>query len=92
MTRFSNLGGARNPITLHTLIGFIEKALGRKATIVGKPFHIAVIKETWADIRKAKRLLDWGPLTTPEEGFKPRRLAYREPHVAEGYPALIWTH
>lgn len=65
-----NLGGGRNPISLQTVIAFIEKALGKKAVIAGKPFHIADIKETWADISKAERLLGWKPAVSPEEGFQ----------------------
>jgi len=65
-----NLGGGRNPITLQTVIAFIEQALGKKANITGQPFHIADIKETWADISKAKRLLGWDPQVQTEEGFR----------------------
>lgn len=65
-----NLGGGRNPITLQTVIGFIEKALGKKAQISGKPFHIADIKESWADITKAEALLDWKPRVSTDEGFQ----------------------
>lgn len=65
-----NLGGGRNPITLQTVIAFIEKALGKKAIIAGQPFHVADIKETWADITKAGRLLGWQPQVTPEQGFQ----------------------
>jgi nucleoside-diphosphate-sugar epimerase len=28
------------------------------------------MKATWADITKAKRLLNWQPEVSPEEGFK----------------------
>jgi nucleoside-diphosphate-sugar epimerase len=65
-----NLGGGRNPITLQTVIAFIENALGKKAVIDLKPFHIADIKETWADISKAERLLGWKPQVAPEVGFQ----------------------
>ena len=65
-----NLGGGRNPISLQTVIAFIENALGKKAKIEGKPFHIADIKETWADISKAERLLGWKPQVTPQVGFQ----------------------
>jgi nucleoside-diphosphate-sugar epimerase len=76
-----NLGGGRNPISLHTIIGFIEKALadrGRrtedggqiKARIDGHPFQAVDMKETWADITKAGRLLGWQPQVSPEEGFR----------------------
>jgi UDP-glucuronate 4-epimerase len=65
-----NLGGGRNPITLHTVIGFIEQALGKKATIAGQPPQAADMKETWADITKAGRLLGWQPTVSPAEGFQ----------------------
>ena len=65
-----NLGGGNNPITLQTVIAFIEKALGKKAIIDGKPFHIADIMETWADISKAGRLLGWKPQIAPMDGFQ----------------------
>ncbi len=65
-----NLGGGRNPISLQVVIAFIEKALGKKAVIAGQPFHIADIKETWADISKAERLLGWKPQISPEQGFQ----------------------
>jgi len=65
-----NLGGGRNPISLQTVIAFIEKALGKKALIANKPFHIADIKESWADIAKADRLLGWKPIVSNEEGFQ----------------------
>lgn len=65
-----NLGGGNNPITLQTVIAFIEKALGKKAIIDVKPFHIADIMETWADISKAERLLGWKPQIAPMDGFQ----------------------
>jgi nucleoside-diphosphate-sugar epimerase len=73
-----NLGGGRNPLSLQTIIAFIEHALGRKATIAGQPIHAADIKETWADITKAKKLLDWTPQVTPEDGFQRTVDWYRE--------------
>lgn len=65
-----NLGGGRNPISLQTMIAFVEEALGKKATIAEKPFHVADIKETWADITKARQLLGWQPSIAPNEGFQ----------------------
>ena len=65
-----NLGGGNNPISLNEVIGFIETALGKKATYDHKPFHIADITETWADITKAKRLFDWSPEISPMDGFQ----------------------
>ncbi|WP_020676290.1 NAD-dependent epimerase/dehydratase family protein [Geopsychrobacter electrodiphilus] len=65
-----NLGGGNNPISINEVIRFIEQTLGKKALIAHKPFHIADIKETWADIAKADRLLDWQPQVAPYDGFK----------------------
>lgn len=65
-----NLGGGRNPISLQSVIAFIEKSLGKRARISGQPFHIADIKESWADITKAGRLLSWQPQVAVENGFQ----------------------
>ena len=64
-----NLGGGRNPKTLSYILGLIQEGVGKKAIIDQKPFHVADLKETWADISKAKKLLDWEPQTSPEEGI-----------------------
>jgi nucleoside-diphosphate-sugar epimerase len=65
-----NLGGGNNPISLNTVIGMIERMLGKRAIIQNKDFHIADIKETWANISKAEKLLDWKPEISFEEGIK----------------------
>ena len=65
-----NLGGGRNPMTLLALISLIEKALGKKAKITGRPASPADMKETWADISKAGRLLGWAPTISAKEGFR----------------------
>jgi nucleoside-diphosphate-sugar epimerase len=65
-----NLGGGRNPVSLNTIISMIEELFCRKAKIDYKPFHIADLMETWADISKAKSLLGWEPKTSLEEGLE----------------------
>jgi nucleoside-diphosphate-sugar epimerase len=65
-----NLGGGRNPVSLNTIISKLEQLLGRKAKIDHKPFHVADLMETWADISKAKNLLGWEPQVSLEEGLK----------------------
>ena len=65
-----NLGGGKNPISLKTIIQKIENLLGKKAKIEYKPFHKADMKETWADIEKAEKLLGWKPETDIDEGLK----------------------
>lgn len=65
-----NLGGGRNPVSLNEIIERLENLMGKKAQIDRKPFHIADIKETWADIDKAKRLLFWEPRVTLAQGLE----------------------
>lgn len=65
-----NLGGGRNPVSLKTIIEVLESMLGRKAIIKGQPFHVADIKETWADIAKADRLLGWKPAVGLQQGLQ----------------------
>jgi UDP-glucuronate 4-epimerase len=65
-----NLGGGNNPISMNYVIGRLEEMLGKKALIDHKPFHKADIMETWADIDKADRLLDWKPTIGLEEGLQ----------------------
>ena len=65
-----NLGGGRNPVPLTTIIKKLEILTGKQAKLENKPFHLADIKETWADITKAKNLLGWEPQVSLEEGLK----------------------
>jgi nucleoside-diphosphate-sugar epimerase len=65
-----NLGGGRNPVTLATLIEKLEILLGKKACCIRKPFHAADVKETWADISKAERLLGWKPRVSLDDGLR----------------------
>ena len=76
-----NLGGGNNPISLHTIIGWIEKTLAElrpadaallsvKSLIERLPPSPADMTATWADITKAKQLLNWQPVVTPKLGFQ----------------------
>lgn len=65
-----NLGGGNNPIPLSMVIKMIENFLGKKAIIDYRPFHKADLKETWADITKAEKILNWKPQISFEEGIK----------------------
>jgi nucleoside-diphosphate-sugar epimerase len=65
-----NLGGGENPIPLSYVVQKIEEYLGKKAIIVHKPLNKAEMKETWADITKANKLLNWKPLIGFDEGLK----------------------
>ena len=65
-----NLGGGRNPVSLITIISKLEKLLGKKAKVDHKPFHVADLMETWADITKAKNLFGWEPQTSLDQGLE----------------------
>ena len=60
--------GSDHPEVLHNVISLIESALGARAQIVYEPSHDADVFATWADISKAKKLLNWQPQTSLESG------------------------
>lgn len=64
-----NLGGDR-PVSLKWIIETIENLLGRKAVWRTAPMHPADVQATWADITKARTLLDWEPQISIEEGLR----------------------
>lgn len=62
--------GRGEPVYLKDMIGAIEEALGKKASIIKKPFEIADMPYTYADISKARQLLGYEPQTTFVDGIK----------------------
>ena len=64
-----NLGSDR-PVKLNHVIRLIEKYLDKKGQIEYQPRHPADVEKTWADITRAKELLDWRPLVSIEEGIQ----------------------
>jgi len=64
-----NLGN-NNSVELSYVIGLIEKFLGKKAMMEFLPRHPADVPETWADVRKAKKLFNWEPKVKIEEGIE----------------------
>jgi UDP-glucuronate 4-epimerase len=64
-----NLGN-NHPDKLSKAIELVEEYTGKKAEKVYKEFHKADIFATWADVSKAKHLLDWEPTVGLEEGLK----------------------
>ncbi len=64
-----NLGSDR-PVVLSDAIRVVERLLGQRAIIRYEPRHPADVPATWADIRKAERLLDWRPRTPFESGVE----------------------
>ncbi|MCS1408618.1 MAG: UDP-glucose 4-epimerase [Verrucomicrobia subdivision 3 bacterium] len=65
-----NLGGGKNPMSMNTIIDCLAQLLGKEAIVERKSVHRADIKETRADIAKAKRFLKWEPQVSVEEGLE----------------------
>jgi len=82
--------GADRPIVLKEAIELVERLVGRKATIDRKPFHPADVVATWADIQKAKRLLEWQPITPFEEGIR-RTINWYQEHRAWAKDVRTWS-
>jgi nucleoside-diphosphate-sugar epimerase len=64
-----NLGNS-HPHDLMEAISLIEGFLKKKARIKRMEFQKTDMLATWADIEKAKRLLDWQPRVSLEEGLR----------------------
>ncbi|MFB3059996.1 MAG: SDR family NAD(P)-dependent oxidoreductase [Candidatus Binatia bacterium] len=62
--------GSDHPVPLKTVVAHLEDILGKSARIERQPLHAADVPATWADVSRAKRLLDWTPQTTLEEGLQ----------------------
>ena len=63
-----NLGESRT-VELRELISLLEKELGATAKIDRQPLQPGDVPQTYADITKARRLLDYNPQTQIEEGL-----------------------
>jgi len=72
-----NLGGDR-PLELWRLIELISELVGQKPRIEHRPAHAADMAATWANVEKARRLLDWTPQVPVEEGLRRTVQWYRE--------------
>jgi UDP-glucuronate 4-epimerase len=64
-----NLGNS-HPHGLNEMIALIEEHLGKKARIRQLDFQKTDMMATWADVGKAKRLLDWEPKVPLAEGIR----------------------
>ncbi|MEM4259844.1 MAG: GDP-mannose 4,6-dehydratase [Candidatus Woesearchaeota archaeon] len=64
-----NIGNS-NPIPLNGFISIIEKVTRKKAKIKRLPLQPGDVTKTYADITKAKTLLNWKPTTDIEKGLK----------------------
>ena len=76
-----NLGNSR-AIELGYFISLIEKLVGKKAKIKQLERLPGDVDITYADISKAKRLLEWEPKVPIEEGMK---------HFVDWCKEELWT-
>jgi len=64
-----NLGNSK-PVELRQFISIIEENLGKKAKIKKMPLQPGEVDVTYADVKKAERLLTWKPKTDIKNGMK----------------------
>lgn len=74
-----NLGGGNNPHTLLQMIALMEKFSGKKAKLKLSSKVAADMDVTWANISKAKKLLNWEPKVSFEEGIE-RLMVWHKSH------------
>jgi UDP-glucuronate 4-epimerase len=64
-----NLGG-HETIKINELITVFEEIIGQRATVEYQQLHPADMLANWANIDKARRLLDWEPQVSLREGIQ----------------------
>lgn len=64
-----NLGNSK-PVSIFKVIKIIERLLGKKAKIVLEPLPMGDVKRTYANIEKAKMILNYNPVTSLEDGIE----------------------
>lgn len=62
--------GRGEPVLLNDFVGMMESLAGRKANLVETPKPLADVERTYADIGKAKALLDYDPQVSVDEGVR----------------------
>ena len=72
-----NLGSDR-AIAIRHVIELVEENVRKRSCIESRPAHLADVRATRADIRKAKNLLGWEPTVKLEEGLRRTVAWYRE--------------
>jgi UDP-glucuronate 4-epimerase len=61
--------GSDSPVELNSVISQIESAVGNTATIEHHPFPATDVTATWANISRARELLDWAPEIELRQGI-----------------------
>lgn len=62
--------GRGEPTLLKEFVGFFEELAGQKANVIEQPKIAADVLRTYADISKARRLLDYNPKVSVREGVE----------------------
>ena len=62
--------GESDTVELRELITLLEENLDKKAVIERQPMQPGDVPQTFADITKARKLLDYNPTTKIEEGIR----------------------
>jgi UDP-glucuronate 4-epimerase len=70
--------GSDQPYSLRSVISMVESYTGHEALIERYPFHSADVMVTWADVTKARELLEWQAQVSMEEGLKNSVAWYEE--------------
>ena len=70
--------GSKHPVTLSEMIATIAEAMGVRPAILRKPMQPGDVDRTYADVAKAKRLLDYEPSMPFPEGIRRFVEWYRE--------------
>jgi UDP-glucuronate 4-epimerase len=83
-----NLGESQT-VELKYLIELIERNLGKKARIERRPMQPGDVPQTYADITKARALLDYNPQTKIEEGIGKFTEWFKENHKIQELQAVI---
>jgi nucleoside-diphosphate-sugar epimerase len=60
--------GSDTPVVLNDVLHLVEQLTEKQAAVVSRPSHPADVQATWADIGKARRMLDWRPRSTLRDG------------------------
>ncbi len=80
--------GRGEPVVMSDFIEIIEKLTGRRAKLHTPPAPASEPRETFANIDKARRLLDYHPATSVEQGLT-KMWAWYQREVTEGSGAGV---
>ncbi len=62
--------GSDQPVVLMDALRLVERLLGKQANIDFQPAHRADVMATWANVSRARELLEWTPRVQHEEGIR----------------------